>query len=314
MEFGICFMALGISTVWKSTRVGSGKELITAIEGVGPLVDGIELEYRVPQAWYEEIRPQLKRESPRVLSIHNFFPLPEGKDPQKASGDLYFFTSDDPEERRMAVKQTIRTVEIAEDLGAGTVFLHLGRVAMDRSLRDELKALWIQGKGQSPEAEEVRTGILGLRKSRARPYFDRVLQALDRLNREAVRRGVLLGVENRYYIDEIPGPDEVEAILKEFAGGAVKYWHDVGHAHVLDWAGFSGFGDLLERYHQDLGGIHLHDARGYRDHLAPGAGEIIFSKIFPIIPPGAIRIAEIGPAEKEDQVKKGLNFLRDLGF
>ena len=306
--------AFGISTIWRASRVGSGTELLAAIEDSGISVDGIELEYRIPESWYREILPRLKRRDPRVLSIHNFFPLPEDRDQQQASGDLYFFTSDDPEERREAVRGTVRTIEIAEDLGAGAVVLHLGKVGMEQNRRDELVRLWKEGSGRSPEAEKVREDLRKERAAKAKKPLDRVLKALDTLNREADRRGIRIGVENRYYFDEIPGPEEIGIILREFAGGAVRYWHDVGHAHVLSYAGFPEFEDLLERYCADLAGIHLHDAVGFRDHRAPGTGEIDFGKIASLLPPGAIRIIEVFGDETAENISEGLSRLREMGM
>lgn len=306
--------AVGISTIWRASRVGSGAELLAAIEDSGIPVDGIELEYRIPEPWYREIRPRLKRGDPKVLSIHNFFPLPEGRDQKQASGDLYFFTSEDPEERREAVGRTVRTIEIADDLGAGAVVVHLGRVGMDQSRRNELARLWEEGNGRSPEAEKVREDLRKERAAKAKIPLDRVLKALDILNREAARRSVKIGVENRYYFDEIPGPDEIDIILREFAGGAVGYWHDVGHAHVLSYAGFSEFEDLLKRYRSGLTGIHLHDAVGFRDHRAPGTGEVDFGKIASLLPPGAIRIIEVFGDETAEKIAKGVSRLREVGI
>ncbi|MCX5867208.1 MAG: TIM barrel protein [Proteobacteria bacterium] len=304
---------LGLSTVWRTTRAGSGPELLSEIERAELPISGIELEYRVLESWYRDIRPRLRRGDPRVLSIHNFFPLPDGRDPKQATGDLFLVTSEDPEERRLAVKQTINTIQIAEELGARAVVLHLGKVPMERRFAD-LKQLFSEGKLESPEMEKIRFELRRERETKFREPLERVLQALDRLNREAFRRGVKLGVENRYYYPEIPHPDEIGIILKEFEGGAVRYWHDVGHAHVLSLLGFPEHGDLLKRYHRDLAGIHLHDAKGIQDHLAPGTGEIDFSGIVPLLGPDTVRIVELRPEEDGDQVREGIKSLVEMGF
>ena len=62
-------------------------------------------------------------------------------------------------------------------------------------------------------------------------HLDAVLFSLDKLNREAEKRkAYFLGVENRYYLHEIPDFDEIGMVLREFEGGKLRYWHDVGHA------------------------------------------------------------------------------------
>ncbi|MCX5860373.1 MAG: hypothetical protein NT056_10895, partial [Proteobacteria bacterium] len=137
-------LMLGLSTVWRATRVGSGPELFSEIERAELPLGGIELEYRVPESWYQDIRTRLRRGNPRVLSIHNFFPLPDGRDPKTATGDLFLVTSEDPEERRLAVKRALNTIRIAEDLGARAVVLHVGRVPMEKRFA-EMKQLFSEG-------------------------------------------------------------------------------------------------------------------------------------------------------------------------
>ena len=41
--------------------------------------------------------------------------------------------------------------------------------------------------------------------------------------------------------------------------------------------------DYLERYQQNLLGLHLHDIKGTQDHLAPGTGDFDFSVLKPYI-------------------------------
>ncbi|MDD5225247.1 MAG: sugar phosphate isomerase/epimerase [bacterium] len=304
---------LGLSTSWLSTRSGSGPGLLSEVEKAELPIGGIELEYRIPAGWDKEIRSRLRRGNPRVLSIHNFFPLPDDRDPKKATGDLFLVTSEDPEERRLAVKHTINTIQIAEDLGARAVVLHIGRVPMEKRFT-EMKKLFSEGNKDSPEMEQIRLELREERAAKFRQPLDWVLQALDRLNQEAFRRGIRLGVENRYYFSEIPGPEEIGIILKEFAGGAVGYWHDVGHSHTLSLLGFPEFENLLERYHENLVGIHLHDSQGIQDHRAPGTGEVDFAKILPWLGPTVVRIVELKPDEDPGQVRKGIKSLVEMGF
>ena len=48
----------------------------------------------------------------------------------------------------------------------------------------------------------------------------------------AFHLGILIGAENRYTYNQIPFADEFEIIFREFDGGNVRYWHDVGHAEI----------------------------------------------------------------------------------
>jgi sugar phosphate isomerase/epimerase len=57
--------------------------------------------------------------------------------------------------------------------------------------------------------------------------------------------------------------------------------------------------DLLEAYSDEIIGIHLHDVRGHKDHLAPGQGGIDYQKIKPFLNSSIIKIlVGIWPFEK----------------
>ena len=62
---------LGISTCWWHNRTERGDEIMGDILKLG--LNGVELEYRITDYMYQQMRPQLKRDL-KVLSIHNFFP------------------------------------------------------------------------------------------------------------------------------------------------------------------------------------------------------------------------------------------------
>jgi sugar phosphate isomerase/epimerase len=156
--------------------------------------------------------------------------------------------------------------------------------------------------------------VLAERERLGAPHLDAVLRSLDRLNREAVRRGLLLGVENRYHPHEIPLREEIGTILDEFAGGAVRYWHDVGHALNLQRLGLTTQRELLEAYGPRLAGTHLHDIRAGRDHLAPGTGEADFAEILRHLPADAIKILELRPTTPPQEVAAARELLRGLGY
>lgn len=132
--------------------------------------------------------------------------------------------------------------------------------------------------------------------------------------REAVRRGLLLGSENRFNPHEIPSHDEVGLILGEFAGGAVRYWHDVGHGLNLQGLGIGTQEAWLEVYGTRLAGTHLHDIRGGDDHLAPGTGEADFNAILRHLPKDAIKILEVRPHVPREELLAARDMLRALGY
>ncbi|MFC1535288.1 hypothetical protein ACFL7M_18215, partial [Thermodesulfobacteriota bacterium] len=104
---------------------------------------------------------------------------------------------------------------------------------------------------------------------------------------------------------------EIGIILKEFEGGRVRYWHDVGHATVQENLGILKQNDLLETYSKDMIGIHLHDTKGMDDHLSPGLGEICFEEITPFIKSTVITILEVGSSTGREQLVKGSVLIRE---
>lgn len=303
---------VGLSTSWLTERVGiTGRKVIEEIIALG--FRAIELEYRITKAMFREMRPLIREENLKVLSIHNFFPAPDSIPIFKASGDLFLLSSPDKQERNRAVNQTIRTIESAQKLGALAVVLHLGRVDMEPEY-DRLDALFRDNTLDSPQGRRFLESTRNERRQKRGPHLDAVLQSLDRLNREAEKHGILLGVENRYQYHEIPDFEEIGIILRRFSGGALCYWHDVGHAYVQERLGFLEPGALLRSYGSQLVGVHLHDARGTNDHWAPGTGEIDFRALRENLKPARIKILEVHKKSSRGELSSGRSLLENIGL
>lgn len=118
----------GISTAWQSDEIDKGEELLGRLLELD--IQGIELEYRITPKMFQEMLPRLKKREIRVLSIHNFLPLSEIIPKEEASGDALRLSAEDKEERELAIKYTVRTIQNAHDLEVPVVVLHLGRVEM----------------------------------------------------------------------------------------------------------------------------------------------------------------------------------------
>jgi len=303
---------IGLSTSWLTERPDmTGPNVIEEIVSLG--FRAVELEYRITEPMFREMRPLIRREKLKVSSLHNFFPLPDDVPTSRASGDLFVLSSPDEGERDRAVEKTIRTIETAQSLGALAVVLHLGRVNMEPEY-DRLHAFFRDKVLDSPEGKRFLEDKLKERRKKRGPYLESVLHSLDRLNREAEDRGVVLGVENRYHYHEIPDFEEIGHILGRFSGGSVCYWHDVGHAHVQERLGFLEPGALLRSYGSMLIGVHLHDAFGTDDHRAPGAGEIDFLALGKSIGSAHIRILEVHKKSSREELLRGRDMLERIGL
>jgi len=299
---------LGISTCWWHTKTLKGDEIIKDALEMG--FQGAELDYRLPNATYEEMKPSLDGKL-AVLSVHNYFPKPEDPLIEKGSGDLFLLSSDDRDERSMAVNYSIKSIEHANNLECSVVILHLGRVDMPSPIA-RFKELFKNGQVESAEGLSFLEEQKSIRQSIHRKYLDFALFSLEKLNRAAEKNNVFLGIENRYHFHEIPDFEEIGFILKEFKGSNLRYWHDVGHAQVQENFGIFRQKEFLDAYSKDMVGIHLHDTMGFDDHFAPGQGETDFSEISPYIDKDVIRILEIHPKVGKDVLLEGRDKILEI--
>ena len=297
---------LGISTCWWHNKSFQGDEIVSDILELG--FERVELEYRITNSIYQQMKPQLNK-SLKVLSIHNFFPMPEEHTDKKGSGDLFLLSSTDRDERSAAVKYSTRTIEHASELEARAVVLHLGHVDMPNPV-ESFRELHLSGEMDQSEGLAFISEQRRIRENAHRKNLDAVLFSLEKLNREAEQKGVSLGIENRYHFHEIPDFEEIGTILREFEGGSIRYWHDVGHAAVQENLGILRQKDLLDAYSEKMIGMHLHDVRGLDDHLSPGQGEIEYGEIRPFMKPGLIKVLEIHSKVEKKELLEGVRFIR----
>ena len=123
---------LALSTSWRSTSAPDAVALLQALERLP--ISGLELEYRISEATFQQMLKPLMKSRLKVVSVHNFFPKPEIQLGARAGGDFFLLSSLDRSERNQAVRWTRKTIEHAAELGAQAVVLHCGRVEMKREL------------------------------------------------------------------------------------------------------------------------------------------------------------------------------------
>ena len=300
---------IALSTSWKSIQCRDGDALVQAVADSG--FEGIELEYRIGEPLYQRMMPALKRSGLMVVSVHNYFPIPPIIPHSKGGGDLFLLSDPDKEKRLEAIKWTAKTIEHAGDLEAFAVVLHCGRVEMAHEM-EKLRDYFNTDRIDSEEARAFIKGKLEERDRNKSKYMDSLLFSIDRLIPRAEKHNIILGLENRYHYHELPGPDEFEILFSEFKGGPLGYWHDTGHAHANEKLGIIPGGEMLKRYSDHLVGIHLHDATGLDDHLAPGKGEIDFEPIRPFFEKDIPTVVELKPGTLDSEVSAGFRFVRNL--
>jgi sugar phosphate isomerase/epimerase len=298
-----------LSTSFASGRFTDGEALLAALEEFD--IAGIELEYRISEKVFHQMKPLLMRFRLKVVSVHNFFPIPGVIKTGKGAGDLFLLSHPDREERLNAVKWTLRTIEHAHELESDVVVLHCGRVEMEPGI-GKLHEFYRSGQIESDEAQAFIAKMIDYRNCKKPRHIDALLFSLDRLIRAAERYHVILALENRYHYHELPGTDDFLTIFNELDGAPLGYWHDTGHAHVNEVLSMGKTDTLLNMNRDRLVGVHLHDAIGLDDHLPPGTGDIDFPKILTGLKPDAIKVIELKTGTGDFDIAAGIEHIGRL--
>lgn len=302
-------MTLAISTSWNAYRFDDGEKLLFEISQLG--FKAVELSFNLNSKMIDEIAGSARRLAISIESLHNYCPIPDGLSRKQALPDCYSLASLDKEERFLAVKYAKRSIDTASGLGAKVVVLHCGRVEVPDYTR-QLVNLYNQGKKNSAEFMELKEKMSRERAIEAGKFFVQALISVEELNAYAKLKDVLLGIETRFYHREIPNIDEIGIILDKFRNSQVYYWHDTGHAQLMENLGFLRHGDFLEKYGQRLIGVHLHDILGCQDHLAPLEGKIDFALLRPYLKQGTLKVIEAHHPATAEAVIKSRNFISQL--
>ena len=236
----------------------------------------IELSFNLTDSMVGEIPQVAKELGIKITSLHNYCPIPEGFSREKGLPDCYSISSLNPQERALAVKYTKKTIDTANTLGARVVVLHCGRVEIEDKTK-ELAFLYQNNKKEVSEFKRIREAFLRDRLNKAGPFLESVLSSLEEISLYAKERGIFLGVENRVYYREIPNFNEIGIILNKFRDKNIFYWHDTGHAKVMQDLGFTDGRDYLKEYSKRLIGIHLHNVIGCLNHQPLAKGDLDFS-------------------------------------
>ena len=303
-------MSLAISTSWNAHRFDDGEKLLFEINQLG--FKAIELSFNLSPEMVDEIADSARRLKISIGSLHNYCPVPDGLNRKQTFPDHYSMASLDKEERFLAVKYTKRTIDTAVRLGAKVVVLHCGRVEVPDYTR-QLINLYNQGNNNSEEFLELKAKMFRERALEAEKFLAQALISIEELNAYARTKGVLLGIETRFYYREIPNLEEIGVILDKFSSDSqVYYWHDTGHAQLMENLGLAKHKDFLERYGRRLIGAHLHDILGCQDHLAPLEGQIDFNILKPYLKKNVLKVIEAHQPATAERLINSRKFISQI--
>ncbi|HTD66817.1 MAG TPA: TIM barrel protein [Candidatus Limnocylindria bacterium] len=246
----------------------------------------------------------------KISSVHNFCPLPMGID--RAAPNVFQFSADNPRERENAFRHTVKTIETAARLKAPIVVLHMGSVDM-KDYTEKLVDLLADGKRDTPKFQKLCEEASRKREDKKERYTNAAYEMLGRLIPVAEKHGVLLGIENREGLEEIPFESDLDLFFREFTSPIVRYWHDTGHAQIKENLGFIGHAMHLESFTERLAGFHIHDVEyPGRDHQEPGTGCVNFNALRPFVRPEHIKVFEFSPNLDTPQVMSGVAHIKSI--
>jgi len=304
-------MELALSTSWNAWHHKSFEKTLFEIKEAG--FDNIELSFNLTQAMVNSAQRLSKQGAVKIVSIHNYCPIPAGLPRKKALPDCFSMASCDEKQRSLAVKYTKKTIDTASRLSARAVVLHCGRVEI-RDYTRKLIGLSLRLPETKKEASRVTSSFFAQRAAQIKIHLSSAFRSLNEIVPYARKQNIRLGIETRFYYREIPAFQEIGMILDEFRGGNVFYWHDTGHAHIAEGLGLTHQKSFLEAYHKKMLGMHLHDVMDGRDHIAPTFGAIDFSYIKKYLNTDIILVIEAHSPATIHELKTSKRRLEKLFF
>lgn len=246
----------------------------------------------------------------KISTLHNFCPLPIGVN--YAAPNIFKFTATDQRERDNAYRHSIKTIETAARVGAKLVVLHMGCIDM-KDYTDRLIEMLEKGDRESPKFQKLCTEAEEKREQKKERYVELANEMLSRLVEQAEAKGIMLGIENREALEEIPLESDFLFFFNEFDTPVVRYWHDCGHAQIKENLGFIHHTMHLETMSPYLAGFHVHDVQPPgRDHCPPGSGMIDFPALQPFVRPEHIKVLELNPNVSVEDVKTGFEYIKSV--
>lgn len=297
-----------LSSCWNSQRHIDGRAMLEEIRSLG--FNSAELSHGIRISLLPGILDAVDAGIVKISSVHNFCPLPVGV--ERAAPNIFQFSSEDRRERENAFRHSLKTIETAARVKAPIVILHLGSVDM-KDYTEKLLELAEDGKRDTPKFQKLCDEACRKREDRKEKYVNATADLLRHLIPEAERCGVMLGVENREAVEEIPFESDLDLFFREFNSPVVRYWHDTGHAQIKENLGFIGHAMHLESFTERLAGFHIHDVKyPGEDHQQPGTGCIDFAALKPFVRPEHIKVFEFKSSLDTAQVLAGVAHIKSL--
>jgi len=297
-----------LSTCWNSGRHTDGRAMLREIRDLG--FEYAELSHGIRLSLMPGIIDAVDAGEIKISTLHNFCPLPVGV--TQPAPNLYEFSAENPRDRELAVKHTLKTFEFAVRVKAPLVVLHLGSMDL-KDYGGKLEEMLERGEKDSPKFHKLVAEAELKREARKEKFFERTKETLRPLLPEAEKHGLKLGCENREAVQEIPLEGDFKFFFRELNSPNLVYWHDTGHAQIKENLGFIRHAMHLESLADRLAGFHIHDVQfPARDHCAPGTGMIDFAALAPFVKPEHIKVFEFSSRVPVEAAVAGIAHIKKI--
>ena len=299
-----------LSTCWNSGRHTDGRAMLREIRDLG--FEYAELSHGIRISLLPGILDAVQAGEIKISTLHNFCPLPMGI--HYPAPNLFKFSSEDRRERESAWKHSLKTIETAARVGAKLVVLHSGQVDI-KDYNDKLEDMVARGERETPRYRKLVEEMDSKRERRKERALELSLDMIRNLADAAAGEGLLLGIENREAVEEIPFDHDLPIFLAQLPPN-VRYWHDCGHAQIKENLGLIQHALHLEGMAERLGGLHVHDViadeEGQHDHCPPGFGMIDYAALRPWVRSEHIKVLELSPGTESDHVRRGFEHIKSV--
>lgn len=292
---------IGLSTSWNGPGF-SPERLLEEHRGLG--FQRLEAYAHFSPEGLAALAGAAPRFGVEIASLHGPCPV------MTPSGD--WLASTNVSERARAVDAHKATIDAAARYGAKAIVIHLGNTGVLSRQASLFDVIAREGR-MSDGHLRLRDSAWQERQASAPAHVDAAVESIRALGEHARGTGVRLGLEVRDGYFEIPSLDEFDVIFAACEGLPVGYWHDAGHGAKLDYLGFVAHEDYLRRHGSRLVGMHIHDTRDGRDHLAPGMGNTDFAMLARYLKADTIRTMELSRTVAAAQITAAVDLLESFG-
>ena len=269
----------------------------------------IELDHGIRMPLMPGIQKMFDGGEIRFSSLDNFCLLPD--EAAVASPACYKFSAASVEERERAVTQTFQAIDLAGQLNAPFVVLHLGEVTMP-PITDRLIAMAKAGEYLSREYVRLKIKAVQERERHAPQYLQHVKDCLRRVIECAGSKGVRLGIESRRAFEDIPTERELAELLDEMNSPQLGYWHDFGHSQIKENLGFIDHAEWLRAVGPRTFGCHVQDCIWpAREDQLPFTGAVDFEKLVPLLPTNCLFVWKMNPNRTADAIRQSVQMWKE---